>query len=136
MESGMELAQPGIPLEGIQRTDVLCGRDKLSYAHVGNKRFRHIIVMNREVYQTGPSKNKTSITCDIITMVREYGGRFLKLDETTGEFQELSEHYIRDKVSHALRSAKDPNRPCIKKRREVKNATSQHQKRTRSFKKH
>jgi hypothetical protein len=113
-------AQPVIPLEGIQTTDVLCGRDKLSHAHIGNKRFRQIIAINREAYQTAPSReNKTSITCDIVTMVREYGGRFLKLDETTGEFQELGEHYIREKVSHALRSAKDPDRPCIRKRREV-----------------
>jgi hypothetical protein len=104
----------------IKRTDVLCGRDKLSRAHIGNKRFRHIIAINREAYQTAPSReNKTSITCHIVTMVRAYGGRFLKLNETTGEFRELGEHYILEKVSHALRSAKDPNRPCSKKRREV-----------------
>jgi hypothetical protein len=113
--------QPGIPLEGVQRTDVLCGRDKLSYAHVGNKRFRHIIAMNREAYQiAAPSRaEKTSITSETITMVRASGGRFLKFDETTGEFRELGEYYIHEKVSHALRSAKDPSRPCIKKRHEL-----------------
>jgi hypothetical protein len=113
--------QPGVPLEGVLRTDVLCGRDKLSYAHVGNKRFRHIIAMNREAYQTAaPSRaEKTSITSETIAMIRASGGRFLKLDEITGEFQELGEYYIHEKVSHALRSAQDPNRRRLKKRREV-----------------
>ena len=114
-------AQPVIPLEGIQTTDVLCGRDKLSYAHVGNKRFRQIIAINREAYQTAPSReNKTSITCDIGNMVREYGGRILKVDDATGEWVEVGDSYAREKVSHALRSAKDPNRPRIKKRREIR----------------
>lgn len=53
-------------------------------------------------------------------MIKECGGRFLKQDETTGELKDVSEHYAREKVSHALRSAKDPNRPKPKKQREVK----------------
>jgi hypothetical protein len=87
--------QPGIPLEGVQRTNVLCGRDNLSYAHVGNKRFRHIIAMNREAYQTtAPSRaEKTSVTSETITMIRASEGRFLKFEETIGEFRELGEHY-------------------------------------------
>jgi hypothetical protein len=114
--------QPRILLEGVQSTDVLCGRDKLSYAHVGNKRFRHIIAMNREAYQTSaPSARaeKTCITSETIAMIRASGGRFLKLDETTGEYQELGEYYIHEKVSHALRSARDPIRRRLKKRREA-----------------
>jgi hypothetical protein len=106
---------------GIEPADVLCGRDKLSHAHCGNKRFRHIIEMNREAYQTAPTRErKTNITGQIVSMVRECGGRFLKVDDATGEWVDVGDTYAREKVSHALRSAKDPNRPRIKKRREVR----------------
>lgn len=105
----------------VQAADVLCGRDKLSHAHVGNKRFRHIVMMYRQEYQNAPSReSKTTITMKIVSMIRECGGRFLKQDEVTGDWVDVGDHYAREKVSHALRSAKDPNRPKIKKRREVK----------------
>jgi hypothetical protein len=107
-------------LKRINTVDVICGRDKITHSHCGNKRFRHIIEMNREAYQKAPRKEKkTKITIEIVNMIRECGGRFLKLDEPTGEWQGVSDHDAREKVSHALRSAKDPNRPRIKKKREV-----------------
>jgi hypothetical protein len=77
--------------------------------------------MNREAYQKSPTREgKTNITCQIVSMVREYGGRILKVDDATGEWVEVGDSYAREKVSHALRSAKDPNRPRIKKRREIR----------------
>jgi hypothetical protein len=76
--------------------------------------------MNRQAYQTAPTREKkTNTTIQIVNMIQECGGRFLKLDETTREWQDVSDHYAREKVSHALRSAKDPNRRRIKKKREV-----------------
>jgi len=91
--------------------DVVCGRDKFSHAHVGNKRFRSLIEMYRERYQTAPSRDdKTRITCKIVAMIRAFrpGGRFLKLDPETKEWYDVGDEYAREKVSHALRSAKDP----------------------------
>ena len=38
-------------------------------------------------------------------------GRFLKCNEATGKWYELDKPSMREKVSHALRSAKDPSRP-------------------------
>ena len=52
-------------------------------------------------------------------MVRDYGGRFLKQNPKTDEWEDVGDGYAREKVSHALRSAKDPNRPRIKKPRKV-----------------
>ena len=53
-------------------------------------------------------------------MIRKNGGRFLKCDETTGEWKDVGDSVAREKVSHALRSCKDPNRPRVKKARAVK----------------
>ena len=107
-------------LDGLQSVDVLCGRDKMSHAHSGNKRFRQIIERHREGYQTASCREqKTSITCQIVKMIRDCEGRFLKRDDETGEWSDVGDDYAREKVSHALRSAKDPNRPKIKKPRVV-----------------
>eukprot|EP00980_Cylindrotheca_fusiformis_P031205 scaffold25978_cov122-Cylindrotheca_fusiformis.AAC.3 len=104
----------------ITSADVICGRDKLSHTHVGNKRFRQIIEMNRVSYQNATSRNeKTRITCQVIDAIRSSNGRFLKLDERTGEWSDAGDICAREKVSHALRYAKDPNRPRIKKPRKV-----------------
>merc|ERR1711933_63850 len=35
----------------IGKKDVLCGRDKITFSHCGNKRFRVVINMHRERYQ-------------------------------------------------------------------------------------
>lgn len=100
-----------------KKTDVLCGKNKLAHSHCGNKRFRHLIEMNRVEYQTGTRKKKTLITNRIIDMIRDCEGRFLKLNEATGEWENADHHFAHEKVSHALRSAKDPCRPRFKKKR-------------------
>jgi hypothetical protein len=106
----------------IQDSDILCGRDKASHSHVGNKRFLSIIKMNREAYQNSPSREaKTRISSQIVAMIRKANGRFLKYSEATGEWEPQDDNVAREKVAHALRSCKDPARPKIQKpRRAVK----------------
>eukprot|EP00934_Nitzschia_sp_Nitz4_P004316 Nitzschia sp. Nitz4//scaffold82_size85912//78903//79475//NITZ4_005154-RA/size85912-processed-gene-0.105-mRNA-1//1//CDS//3329558874//4306//frame0 len=114
-----ETPQPS--LEGVNPADVLSGRDRPTVSHPGNKYFRKIVAANREEYQTAPSRDaKTRITSRLLDMVRKMGGRFLKIEEETGVWVELDEAAAREKVSHALRSAKDPNRIKQKKPRQVK----------------
>lgn len=105
-----------------KRYDIICGRDKLSHAHVGNKRFRIVIEANRERYQTAPSRDdKTRITCEIVNMIKSCrpGGRFLKLNTDTKTWSDVGDEYAREKVSHALRSAKDPSRKKVRKKRKA-----------------
>ena len=130
----------------ITEADVLCGRGKDSHAHFGNKRFQCIIQMNRDAYQQASTREeKTDLSNRIVQMIRSCGGRFLKrVDKndnddcsTTnnesssvaspspappiqGLWKEVSASYAREKVSHALRSAKDPNRVKARKPRTVK----------------
>ena len=104
--------------DDVQEKDVLCGRDRYIHAHKGNQRFRHLINLYRERYQGAKHRDaKTSITLEIVGAVRDYGGRFLKQDN--GRWREVDQAYAHEKVSHALRSAKDPNRPKPKRTRNV-----------------
>ena len=125
----LQTRQEDQSLEGVTAKDVLCGRDRVSHAHVGNKKFRKLIEELRQSYQNAPSREiKTQITCQVISTIHSQGGRFLKLLDSkmpskSGEklmWEEVSEQYAREKVSHALRSAKDPHRPKVKKRRQMK----------------
>jgi hypothetical protein len=103
---------------GVNPPDVLCGRDKFSHIHPGNSRYRIVIEGHRAAYQSAPSRDhKTQITIRIVKMVRGYGGRFLKLEGSN--WVDVGDMYAREKVSHALRSAKDPMRLRNKKIRKV-----------------
>jgi hypothetical protein len=106
---------------GVNGSDVLCGRDKLSHCHVGNKKFRRVIEAFRKQYQQAESREvKAQISSQVIDTIHRNGGRFLKLDESAGIWKEVSTAYAKEKCSHALRSAKDPNRPRVKKPRKTK----------------
>ena len=104
-----------------QKFDIICGRDKNACSHVGNKRFRVIVEMNRERYQTASSREeKTKITIELISIIRscEPGGRFLKMDDNN-HWVDVGDAYAREKVSHALRSAKNPHRRKSRKVRKL-----------------
>jgi len=102
------------------KLDVLCGRDKESYSHVGNKQFRVIVATNRERYQSCTSRDeKTKITTEIIKGIRDCGGRFLRKNEKTNLYEDVGDEYAHEKVSHALRSAKDPKKKQPRKKRKV-----------------
>jgi len=63
----------------INDKDILCGRDKVSFSHSGNKIFRAIIDKHRKQYQCSTLKeDKTKIIVRIVTMIKESNGRFLK----------------------------------------------------------
>jgi hypothetical protein len=101
--------------------DVLCGRDREAHGHVGNKRFRVMISWYRDNYQNAKSRDeKTRITNEIVSSVRECRGRFLKKDENTNIWYDVGDEYAHEKVSHALRSAKDPEKnKCQRKKQKV-----------------
>jgi len=138
LENKKQSVPQNVESSSITNKDVLCGRDKVSFSHCGNKRFRHIIEMYRERYQTAPVKDdKTKIIMEIVALIKNSGGRFLKrrINETKDEEigidrmsvqteEDFSSWYVIDeqcaheKVSHALRSARDPNRKEKRKKRQ------------------
>jgi hypothetical protein len=82
--------------------DVLFGRGKFTQDNVGNQRYRQIIASFRERYENALKVEKTIIAKDIVRIVEESGGRFLK---QTGEgWIEASSDLARDKISHSFRN--------------------------------
>ena len=105
----------------LTRFDVICCRDRKCHEHAGNKRFRVLVEHYRERYQkTSVREEKSRITSQIIERIRSGShprGRFLKADVDGNGWIEVGEEFTREKVSHALRSAKDPNRTKNRKKR-------------------
>lgn len=104
---------------GLGEKDILLGRDKFAFSHTGNQRFRVIVNSYRAAYQNAKNReSKTKITTQVIQGIHQCGGRFLKKDEDSGEYVEVSNEVAHEKVSHALRSAKDPKKKGPRKKRD------------------
>jgi hypothetical protein len=105
--------------------DVLCGRGRKCYFHVGNEHFRATVHSMLPSYSSATSKiEKGNILSLIVQAIRERAvvGGFLKKDEN-GLWYEVGDFLAREKVSQAFRDAlqdkyKSSN-AYKKKRREV-----------------
>ena len=94
-------------VDTIRDIDVLCGRGGRSNHHPGNKRYRHVISDMRTSYKKTEAKsNKTDLSRTIVDHVCQYGGRFIKKEETTGRYYVLTRGEARKKTSQALRENK------------------------------
>jgi hypothetical protein len=82
--------------------DVLFGRGKLIQEHVGNQRYRKIVESYRERYEQALKVEKTYIAKEIVQIVKDSGGRFLK--SANVGWTEVSTDIAREKVSHSFRN--------------------------------
>jgi hypothetical protein len=90
--------------------DVLGGKDKICYHHSGTMAYRKLIDRYFRDYQDAPRRDvKTQITTFIISEVHRRGGRFLVKPKGSAAWEVVEDlEKVHDKVSHALRTAKEP----------------------------
>jgi hypothetical protein len=102
-------AKNDLQLSGIGSYDVLCGRHKLAFNNIGNRRLRVTVSLSLERYLANTSRqDKTLVIISIVKLLQETGGRFLKWKKD--RWIELGEKQAREKVGHAFRdmaSARD-----------------------------
>merc|ERR1712194_230787 len=106
----------------LQPFDVLCGRNKLSYNNIGNRRFRILIHLNLPHYLKCQSRNERSgmilsLTHDLcycsdenqiddkLSSSNSCVVRFFKRQKGGSELIELDFKGCREKIGHALRDA-------------------------------
>jgi hypothetical protein len=82
--------------------DVLQGRGLEAQVHPGNLRFRNIIAERQKVYNKSLIHEKTAISKEIVLVIKESGGRFLRQDEGHG-WKLVDDNVARAKVSAAFR---------------------------------
>jgi hypothetical protein len=90
--------------------DVICGRSKMAFNNVGNRRFRVTISLALERFVGAPSRKDKSVVIRSVTdLLLGNGGRFLQQvnkNESSSSgviFYELNKKQSRLKVGHALR---------------------------------
>jgi hypothetical protein len=94
--------------------DVLCGRGGLTNSHAGNIAFRSIVADHQREYLAARKKDKALIARRIVSIISGNGGRFLRKNSTTGEWEECTVKKAAEKTSQALREGLDVRRKVIK----------------------
>jgi hypothetical protein len=98
---------PKIFVEEVEETDVLLGKQRDAFNHVGNRNFRDLIHENWERYNNSKGRcERTAIVVQIVRFLREEKQvRFLKKDASKGQWFIVHDSVAREKVGHAIRDA-------------------------------
>ena len=87
---------------------MLLGRGTPFNVHSGNKKLHEILNNHYEEYdRCNSSKDKTMIAEKIVKMVQKKSGRFLKKNDLTSTWEEISDVEARAKVSHGFRRIRE-----------------------------
>lgn len=92
------------------------GRGGGTNHHPGNKRYRKMVEDRKLEYVNSKRLDKPLVALEIIRLWRSQipSGRFLKLDEKTGLWNDVGDKKAREKTSQALRE----KAPIIRKQQE------------------
>jgi hypothetical protein len=85
--------------------DVLCGRGKPFQEHSGNVRLAELFEKHQDLYRTTKRGGKSEVSEDILRLVREYDGCFIKKKEGEDEWIVVDDDEAREKVSQGFRNA-------------------------------
>ena len=85
---------PDMPMSGIINytdADVLCGRGGVAQKHVGNKTYRALVNLNKQLYASCRTTEKIKISRSIVAAIREQKGRFLEKDAHADTFHDIGD---------------------------------------------
>mmetsp|Transcript_25511 Transcript_25511/g.60125 ORF Transcript_25511/g.60125 Transcript_25511/m.60125 type:complete len:1022 (+) Transcript_25511:182-3247(+) len=86
--------------------DILLGRGRGAQNHKGNIHYRNVVETFRSRYEQIPQKGaKTQLIREVVAVIYDNGGRFLKQDGF-GRWIPVDPEVARDKVSHSFRNQK------------------------------
>eukprot|EP00980_Cylindrotheca_fusiformis_P012836 scaffold3169_cov107-Cylindrotheca_fusiformis.AAC.6 len=83
--------------------DVLLGRGKHIFQHAGNRLLHELVATYFNQYDRLPKDGKTNLADQVVRVVYGYSGRFLKFDNESGMWIEVSNLEAREKVTHRFR---------------------------------
>lgn len=92
----------------IGKNDILMGHRKSSFENHGNRLFRAIIDRNFKVYIGAKTKTaKSRMVHDIVNSIKSTfpPGRFLKYNDKTQSWEQISDHLAKERVGQSLRKA-------------------------------
>ena len=107
--------------------DVICGRGKECYNHVGNRRFRVSIEMVLDKYTRAETKTEKSlIVMTLVDKIRSNcgpsGGGFIRFDRKTNRWYEIGDEAAREKVGQTLRETMTQHDPAKRAKKRMQRA--------------
>ncbi|GFH43837.1 hypothetical protein CTEN210_00310 [Chaetoceros tenuissimus] len=105
-----------IAQEDIHEHDVLCGRGGSVGAHPGNKYFQKLVKERKQRYLNSRKLEKKSVATEVVELIQKRNppGRFLKRDESSGFYIEITNSKANEKARQALRE----NAPSLRSQME------------------
>jgi hypothetical protein len=97
--------------------DVLLGRGGRTNHHPGNNRYLQAKASIQDRYMKASKDEKTSISQELVTIVKGWGGRFLKLDAASDNWYEVTNLAARKKASQSLREINTAEERAAKRAR-------------------
>jgi len=103
-KSGISYSMDPVLVPG--ELDILLGRGRGAQNHKGNIHYRQVVETFRSRYEQIPQKGaKTQLIREVVAVIYDNGGRFLKQDGF-GRWIPVDPEVARDKVSHSFRNQK------------------------------
>lgn len=103
-KSGISYSMEPVLVPG--ELDILLGRGRGAQNHKGNIHYRQVVETFRSRYEQIPQKGaKTQLIREVVAVIYDNGGRFLKQDGF-GRWIPVDPEVARDKVSHSFRNQK------------------------------
>merc|ERR1711935_464935 len=103
-KSGISFSMEPVLVPG--ELDILLGRGRGAQNHKGNIHYRQVVETFRSRYEQIPQKGaKTQLIREVVAVIYDNGGRFLKQDGF-GRWIPVDPEVARDKVSHSFRNQK------------------------------
>jgi len=103
-KSGLSYSMEPVLVPG--ELDILLGRGRGAQNHKGNIHYRQVVETFRSRYEQIPQKGaKTQLIREVVAVIYDNGGRFLKQDGF-GRWIPVDPEVARDKVSHSFRNQK------------------------------
>lgn len=104
---------PSSPFGTLGDDDIVCGRGAPVNHHIGNERFRELVLGYNKSYFVAKRSEKPKIAMKILDVLASRGARFVRrikgASAVAARWEEVSHKIAYEKVCQALRDAGGPN---------------------------
>lgn len=116
-KSGATTFASSSPFVSLRDSDIVCGRGAPTNYHVGNNRFRELVLDYNKDYFIAKRSDKPRIAMKILDVLASRGARFVRRvkggSSTSSHWEEVAHKIAYEKVCQALRDAGGPSRQMM-----------------------
>lgn len=116
-KSGASTFAPSSPFVSLRDNDIVCGRGAPTNYHVGNSRFRELVLDYNKDYFIAKRSDKPRIAMKVLDVLSSRGARFVRRvkggSSTSSHWEEVAHKIAYEKVCQALRDAGGPSRQMM-----------------------